>query len=246
MALLTQSSRTALAVSLKAQPLHLAWGTGDPAWGSTFTRAFTFLDEQIPLPHAHLKSVSIADATNGVAIDAQTGRLTRTDSSVPDTITVTYTTGTPPEAIQASTLLHEVGRKAVGEITFCVGDENGLLVTPTGRFTATDTPTNQLYVHATFDFEDAANETIRGLGIFIGTEVADSCPPEQRYFVPSDLKNPGILLVLENTVPLIRTADPPSPGGLQAISEGHASAARRFCEGARGIACEAFSFVITL
>lgn len=206
MALLTQSGRTALAVSLKAQPLHLAWGTGDSAWESTFTQAFTFQDEQIQLPHAPLKSVSLADVSDGFDVDTQTGIITRTNPTLPDQVTVTYTVAAPAESIQASTLLHEVGRKAVDEVTFCVGDENGLLVTPTGRFTATDTPTNQLYVHATFDFEDAANETIRELGIFIGTEVADSCPPGQRYFVPADLKDPGILLVLENTVPLIRTA----------------------------------------
>lgn len=206
MALLTQSGRTALAVSLKSQSLHLAWGTGDPAWESTFTQTFIFDDDRIQLPHSPVKQLSLAEANDGFEVDTQAGIITRTNSALPDQVTITYTTGTPPEDLQASTLLHEVGRKAVDEVSFCVGDENGLLVTPTGRFTATDTPTNQLYVHATFDFEDAANETIRELGIFIGTEVSESCPPGQRYFVPSDLKNPGILLVLENTVPLIRTA----------------------------------------
>ena len=32
MAVLTTSGRTAMAVALKAHPLHLAWGRGDPAW----------------------------------------------------------------------------------------------------------------------------------------------------------------------------------------------------------------------
>jgi len=32
MAILTTSGRTALARSVAAQPLHLAWGSGDPAW----------------------------------------------------------------------------------------------------------------------------------------------------------------------------------------------------------------------
>lgn len=94
----------------------------------------------------------------------------------------------------------------IDEVSFCTGDPEGLLVTPTGRFSATETPTNQLYFHSTFDFEDASTETIRELGIFIGTEVFDDCKSGQRYFLPSELKNPGILLVLENTVPLIRTA----------------------------------------
>jgi hypothetical protein len=146
MAILTKSGRTALAVSLKARPIHLAWGLGDGQW-----------------------------------------------------------TAAPEEDIQASSLINEVGRRIVDDVTFCEGDENGLLVTPTGRFSATENPTNQLYFHCTFDFEDAATETIRELGIFIGTEVSETCQPGQRYFVPSELINPGILLVCENTVPLIRT-----------------------------------------
>lgn len=137
---------TLLAVSLKARPIHLAWGEGDGEW-----------------------------------------------------------TVVPEEDIQASSLMNEVGRRIIDEVVFCEGDENGLLVTPTGRFSATETPTNQLYFHCTFDFEDASTETIRELGIFIGTEVAEECPPGQRYFVPAELTNPGILLVCENTVPLIRT-----------------------------------------
>lgn len=32
MAILTTSGRTALAQAVAAQPLHLAWGAGDPAW----------------------------------------------------------------------------------------------------------------------------------------------------------------------------------------------------------------------
>jgi|APHig6443717497_1056834.scaffolds.fasta_scaffold00063_51 hypothetical protein len=32
MAILTTSGRTAIAVALAAQPIHLAWGTGDSAW----------------------------------------------------------------------------------------------------------------------------------------------------------------------------------------------------------------------
>ena len=32
MAIITISGRVALAAALKAKPLHIAWGTGDPAW----------------------------------------------------------------------------------------------------------------------------------------------------------------------------------------------------------------------
>lgn len=40
----------------------------------------------------------------------------------------------------------------------------------------------------------------------VGTEVKEGLPPGQRYFEPKDIENPGILLLLEHTVPLIRTA----------------------------------------
>lgn len=35
MAVLTDSGRSAIAVAVKAQPIHLAWGTGDTAWDTT-------------------------------------------------------------------------------------------------------------------------------------------------------------------------------------------------------------------
>lgn len=35
MAILTRSGRTAIAQSIKAQPLHLAWGTGNGSWTTT-------------------------------------------------------------------------------------------------------------------------------------------------------------------------------------------------------------------
>lgn len=35
MAILTNSGRVAMAMSVKAQPIHLAWGSGDAAWDTT-------------------------------------------------------------------------------------------------------------------------------------------------------------------------------------------------------------------
>ena len=35
MAILTTSGRTAMAIAIAAQPLHLAWGSGDAAWDAT-------------------------------------------------------------------------------------------------------------------------------------------------------------------------------------------------------------------
>ena len=100
----------------------------------------------------------------------------------------------------------ELGRRVADEVLFCSGDENGELLTPTDRFKPSDVPTNNLYLKFTFDFTDAANQVIRELGVMVGTKLKEKVPPGQRYFEPKDVENPGILLVLEHTVPLIRTA----------------------------------------
>jgi hypothetical protein len=110
------------------------------------------------------------------------------------------------EDVSATGLIDEVGRRRADEVLFVEGDDNGALVTPTGRFKAVDHLTNNLFMRFTFDFENAANCTIRELGVFIGTVTNPELPSGQWYFELNDIVDPGILLVLEHTVPLIRTA----------------------------------------
>jgi hypothetical protein len=147
MAILTQSGRAAIAASIKAQPIHLAWGIGDISW--------------------------------------QTAK--------------------PAEIISSTSLLNEVGRRTADEVLFCVGNENGDLVTPTGKFSTSPTPTNNLYMRFAFDFNDAAAQVIRELAVFIGTKIIEDLPNGQRYFEPKQIKNTGTLLVLEHINPLTRT-----------------------------------------
>ncbi|GHT98177.1 hypothetical protein FACS1894126_3360 [Alphaproteobacteria bacterium] len=104
-----------------------------------------------------------------------------------------------------TTLKSEVGRRIVDGVVFCVGDDEGELVTPTGRFSASEEPTNNLYIETTYDFEDASDHTIRELGLFVGTKTDPDLPVGQKYFLPADIIDPGILLLLEHSVPLIRT-----------------------------------------
>ena len=104
-------------------------------------------------------------------------------------------------------LFREVGRRVVDDVQFVVGDDEGGLVTPTGRWTISEEPTNNLYISATFDFEDANGYTIREYGLFVNSEMSSDCSEGQRYFLPTEISNPGELLMLENCVPLIRTGD---------------------------------------
>lgn len=111
-----------------------------------------------------------------------------------------------PEDPTQTALIREVGRRIVDEVAYCIGDDEGELVTPTGRFSRSEIPTNNLYIKTMFDFTDAAEYTIRELGLFVGTFTDPELPEGQRYFLPTDIVDPGILLLLEHSVPLIRTA----------------------------------------
>ncbi|CAN2105604.1 Uncharacterized protein WWILAPA82_04900 [Wolbachia pipientis] len=215
MSILTQSGRAAIAASIKEQPLHLAWGSGDGSSGSSHKVEKTFVKGEIKLDHQPIKDVKVFTGQTtyqpsiDYTVDSSTGVIIRTEnSSIPasDKVTVEYTESTPPEPINSIKLLNELGRRTADEVLFCTGDENGELITPSGRFRPSNVPTNNLYLKFTFDFTDAANQVIRELGVMVGTKVKEKAPPGQRYFEPQDIENPGILLVLEHTVPLIRTA----------------------------------------
>lgn len=104
-------------------------------------------------------------------------------------------------------LFHEVGRRVVDSVEFCVGDDDGDIVTPTGRWKKSETPTNNLFIRAAFDFEDANGFTIREYRLFANTIIKSDRPAGQKYFVLEDIEKPGELLMTENCVPLIRTGD---------------------------------------
>ncbi|WP_419247468.1 hypothetical protein ACJZL1_02885 [Wolbachia endosymbiont of Rhagoletis indifferens] len=210
MSILTQTGRAAIAASIKEQPIHLAWGSGDGNSGSSHQVEKVFVEGEIALDHHTIKDVRVftGQTVYQSSIDyiVDRGVIQRTENSsitANNAVTVEYTQNTPPESITSEKLLNELGRRTADEALFCTGDENGELLTPSGRFKSSDVPTNNLYLKFTFDFTDAANQVIRELGVMVGTRVK---APGQRYFEPQDIEDPGILLVLEHTVPLIRTA----------------------------------------
>lgn len=205
MSILTQSGRAAIAASIKEQPLHLAWGSG---WGSSHrVEKISFTDDKLNYhPVKDVKVVTAYQPSTDYTVAGVIKRVENSSITANNAVTVEYTQDTPAELITSTTLLKEVGRRVVDEILFCVGDEDGELITPTGRFKLSNVPTNNLYLKVTFDFTDAANQVIRELGVMVGTRVKEELPLGQRYFEPQDIEDPGILLVLEHTVPLIRTA----------------------------------------
>ena len=59
MAILTQSGRAAMAASIKTQPIHLAWGNGNPDWEDDKSAEFSFADDQIDLGQTYIKELVI-------------------------------------------------------------------------------------------------------------------------------------------------------------------------------------------
>ncbi|WP_341817595.1 hypothetical protein [Wolbachia endosymbiont (group A) of Pherbina coryleti] len=215
MSILTQSGRAAIAASIKKQSIHLAWGTGDSSWKSSHKVEKTFVKGEIKFDHQPIKDVKVVTGQTtyqpsiDYTVNGSTDVIKRTENSsipVSDKVTVEYSESTPPELITSEKLLNELGRRTADEVLFCTGDENGELITPSGRFRPSNVPTNNLYLKFTFDFTNAANQVIRELGVMVGTKVKEELPEGQRYFEPKDIEDHGILLILEHTVPLIRTA----------------------------------------
>lgn len=110
----------------------------------------------------------------------------------------------PAEPVNASALIAEIGRRGVDEVHFVMPDAQGEVVVPTGRFKLSAIPTNHLFIRVRFDFEDAATSTVREQGLFVGCTTDPALPPGLRYFTPAQIVAPGILLVLQYSVPIVR------------------------------------------
>jgi hypothetical protein len=74
-----------------------------------------------------------------------------------------------------------------------------------GRFTLSETPTRNLFIRVRYNFSDGSGYTIRELGLFINSETDGELPPGQEYFLPNQVIDPGILLLIEHEPAMIRT-----------------------------------------
>ncbi|MCG5240443.1 hypothetical protein ACIU1J_02170 [Azospirillum doebereinerae] len=231
MAILTRSGRAALAAAIKAQPLHIALGEGNPDWDTTKSGAFTFTSDTLVLPHHGLSAVSVTspgyvpgtvdEAGNPVTppegtlyaagvdytLDAAAGTLIRLAGGAivaGAQIHATYRVDRPAEDPAATALRAEVGRRLVEEVAFVTPDPDGGIVVPTGRYAVSTNPTQHLFVRVRFDFADAATVTVREQALFVGSLTDPALPAGQRYFSAAEVVEPGILLLLQHSVPIVR------------------------------------------
>lgn len=115
---------------------------------------------------------------------------------------------TPPTdgMLESTALKNEIGRRVCKSVQFCKADDEGEIITPTGRFTASADPTNMLHINVAFDFTDSEGYTIREFGIFTGTVLNENLPVGQEYFLPTEISDKGQLLALERVAPIYRQA----------------------------------------
>ncbi len=139
-----------------------------------------------------------------MAVLTKSGRTAIAASIASRRISLAWGTGDPawdeafePEPADAEALVNEVGRRTLHEVSFCAADEQAEIPIPTARLRKTDTPSNNLYLSFKYDFEDGMEHQIREVGIFIDTVVDENLPQGQRYFLPQDITDPGILFQLE-------------------------------------------------
>ena len=216
MAILTASGRAALAAAIKEQTLYLALGEGDPLW-DTIKAISTPFDEAgvIELGFTHLADIRVTTLDDQIeylldvdySVNAREGVIRRLpDSSIPEQgdVTAHFKVAHPPEPIGQTALLREVGRRVVDEVHFVAADPEGEIVVPTGRYRLVAEPTNHLFIRVRFDFEDAATSVVREQGLFVGTQTDPALPIGQKFFIPAQITDPGILLVLQHSVPIVR------------------------------------------
>lgn len=115
-------------------------------------------------------------------------------------------TSPPVESVLATALISEIGRRLVQDISYVVPNVDGSIITPSGNYSASGTPTNHLMISATFQFADAPSSVIREVGVFVGAVIN---PAEtdvgQLYFVPSEMTSNGRLLQIQNVAPIFRS-----------------------------------------
>ena len=110
-----------------------------------------------------------------------------------------------PEPIDATALVHEVGRRLVTQVQFVTEDPAGEIIVPTGRYAVSATPTRHLLFRIAYDFADAPVAVIREVALFAGTEVLAGLPAGLRYFEPAQIVSPGALVALERITPINRS-----------------------------------------
>lgn len=129
-----------------------------------------------------------------------------------------------PSLVYATSLTHEIGRRIPSYVGFALPDEDGEIIVAKGRrpdgtvekarYRRVDEPTPYLYVRVDYDFEEGGMAIIREIGLFMDAVPKKGLPPGQRYFLPEEIVEPGLLLAAQ----IFKPAIPRSPSIQQGIN----------------------------
>lgn len=111
------------------------------------------------------------------------------------------------EPVGATALVAEVGRRKAQVIQFIEPDPAGDIIVPQGSYSVSAVPTSTLYMRCNFAPSDAVGQNIRESAIFIGTALVAGLPAGQDYFIPANLSDAGVMLMLERFAKITRTSD---------------------------------------
>lgn len=107
--------------------------------------------------------------------------------------------GPEAEGTKHAGLISEIGRTVASSVQYAKPDEAGPIELPDGtRYSVSAEPTQWLYVRWDFSYADAAGETVREVGVFLGGAVAAGLPAGQRYYPAAQVTAPGDLYTLEH------------------------------------------------
>ena len=110
----------------------------------------------------------------------------------------------PPPSVDTTALVAEIARRQATSVDYCEPNLNGPIVLPEGAFVVTEQPTNHLYFRFFFEFEEGLGSVIREQAIFLDTVRASGVPDGKFYLAPSEVGNPGQLLVIQRSAPIVR------------------------------------------
>jgi hypothetical protein len=112
-----------------------------------------------------------------------------------------------PLLADATALVAEVGRRIPTLVGFATPDDTGDIVIPKGttpegevveaRYALSEVPTPYLYVQTQFNFGDASDKIIRELAVFMDSVPKEGLPPGQKYFLPGEIDDPGLILAVQ-------------------------------------------------
>jgi len=116
--------------------------------------------------------------------------------------------------VNKTALEGEISRRLVTFVGFVTPDDGGDITVPIGRqsdgrveqarYLSSEEPTPYLYLRVNFDYDDANDQVIREVAVFLGGRAREDLPPGLRYFLPGQMAEPGQLLAIQRLDPVIQ------------------------------------------